>query len=100
MPLLLWAVIRILRAGTATARLLLDRRTLRALPWPYIRRLVRHDRWIRLVTVTTAATLVGIVLLLAPFASVRAVGLLLAVAAGGVGILSSLARGMERRRRV
>jgi len=56
-PVVIWAVIRLARAMYATARLLLDWKLMRAMPWGYIRTLPRRDPWIGIATVTLGGAL-------------------------------------------
>jgi hypothetical protein len=44
MPLAIWVLVRIVRAFGETTVLLSDRKTLRALPWPYIRAAPRRSK--------------------------------------------------------
>jgi hypothetical protein len=95
-PLVIWVVIRIVRAFAATFRLLLDFRILRALPWPYIRTLPRRNRWIGFAAATLAvsltASLVGAVLP-QPASQVCTT---LGIGTAAVGVLSSWARLLNR----
>lgn len=46
MPFVIFAAIRLVRALVATVRLLADVRTLRTLPWAYVRGLPLRDRYV------------------------------------------------------
>jgi hypothetical protein len=54
----LWLILRrIWRALRSTFNLLTNREVMRALPWPYIRRLPRRNAWIGILTATVALSL-------------------------------------------
>jgi hypothetical protein len=97
MPFVIWIVIRIARALHATGRLLASPRTLRALPWGYIRGLPRHDRWIGVLCVTIPVTLLGVlVVLIAPEHAVRTVAWSVAGGFALLGVASSWLRLLAR----
>src|SRR3954462_4098421 len=100
MPLVLWLVIRILRALAATVRLLTSPRTLRALPWPYIRGRALRDRWTGLLVLTVpVTTLAALVVAAGPTNGIRFAAWTVALCAGGLGILSSWVRAVVDRPR-
>jgi hypothetical protein len=80
-PFVAWffvrVVVRIVRAFVETASLLADRRTLHALPWPYVRSIVRRRR---LVGLAVAALVLSFVCLLGGIliAGVSSIGILIA----------------------
>lgn len=92
MPILIWLLIRMLRALVATGRLLLDLRVVRRLPWPYLRTLARRDLFVGFaagsLALSLVLTLAGAVL---PLRAARDV-LVAATIAAGAGILSSWLR--------
>jgi hypothetical protein len=94
MPFVVLAAIRLFRALVATARLLLDVRTLRALPWSYVRGLPLRDRYVGAATSCLGLALVA--LCVSPVTN-RApeVAALLALA----GIVSTWYRSTRRRAR-
>lgn len=98
MPLFIWLVLRVARALSATLRLLTNPRVLRGLPWPYIRRLPRRDRWVGLLTITVPLTALGaVVVAVAPSAGIRPVVGTVGFIAGAVGVVSSGIRSLARR---
>jgi hypothetical protein len=98
MPLLIWVAIRIVRALTATLRLLADWRTLRRLPWSYLRGLPRRDRWVGVLVVTLAVSTVGLLVgAAAPAATVRHAALALATSVAFAGVVSTWIRAIARR---
>jgi hypothetical protein len=63
MPFVGWLIFRkTYRALRATLSLLSNLDVMRALPWPYIRRLPRRNRWIGFIAVTLCLSLVLVVL--------------------------------------
>ena len=94
MPFAIFAVIRLFRALVTTVRLLADVRTLRSLPWGYVRGLPLRDRW---VGVATGCLGLAVVALCVSPATNRApeVAALLAIA----GIVSTWLRSTRRRAR-
>jgi len=80
-PFVAWffvrVVVRIVRAFVETASLLNDRRTLRALPWPYVRSIVRRSKLIGLavaaLVLSWVCLLLGILI-----AGVSSIGILIA----------------------
>jgi hypothetical protein len=65
MPIAVWVLVRIVRAFGETAVLLSDRKTLRALPWPYIRAAPRRSKLggvaVASLALSAACLLLGIV---------------------------------------
>ena len=98
MPVALWLLMRILRAVAATVRLLTDWKVLRRLPWAYIRTLPRRNRWIGLITVTLALSLVGTILAFVyPAPSVAGTIGSVSIFIGLIGVASSWVRALDRR---
>jgi hypothetical protein len=95
-----WIVLRrLLHAFVTTGRLLTNVAVLRALPWPYIRRLPLKNAWIAAATATLAVSLGGLVLGLAVPGRIG-VGLqTVAYWTGLAGVISSWARALHQRRR-
>jgi hypothetical protein len=90
MPLIVWIIVRIVRAFGETAVLLSDRRTLRRLPWPYIRAIPRRDKLgavaVGALAVSTVCLLIGLVV-----KPILAIGILAAV----IGLLASWQAGKQ-----
>lgn len=98
MPLVAGLVIRrIIRAFSASFRLLRDVEVLRRLPWRYLRKLPLHNLWIGILTVTLPLTLVASLAALSVGSSAGDGLANLAWLAALVGVLSSWLRWMVRR---
>ncbi len=93
MPLIVIFVVRLCRAVAATIRLLTDVEVMKALPWPYIRRLPLHNRFVGFATlclvVSCCALLVAVVVPGAQYAT---------IVVAGTGLLVSYARAVGRNR--
>ena len=93
----LWLVFRVARALASTLSLLFNIKLLRALPWPYLQRLPRTNKWIGILVLTLA---VSFALTLLAFAAPGPAGSALGTTAFTVallGIASSWMHGGVRR---
>jgi branched-subunit amino acid transport protein AzlD len=77
MPVLIWAVLRLVRAIGETVALLTNLKVMRALPWHYIRALPRENKLIGFTTASLTLSVLGLLVgLVAP--GVRPVAALVA----------------------
>ena len=73
--LALWLVLRLGRALASTLSLLLNIKLLRALPWPYIQRLPRTNKWVGILVLTLAVSFaLTLLALVAPGQAGSAIG--------------------------
>ena len=94
MPLVVIFLVRLCRAVAATIRLLTDIAVMKALPWPYIRRLPFRDRFVGFGALCLAVSFCGLLL-----ASIVPGAEDLTLAAAPAGLLVSYLRAVGRNRR-
>ena len=93
----LWLVFRVARALASTFSLLFNIKLLRALPWPYLQRLPRTNKWIGILVLTLAISLaLSLLALAAPGQAGSAIGTT-AFTVALLGITSSWMHGGVRR---
>ena len=93
----LWLVFRVARALASTFSLLFNIKLLRALPWPYLKRLPRANKWVGILVLTLAISLaLSLLALAAPGQAGSAIGTT-AFTVALLGITSSWMHGGVRR---
>ena len=100
MPLVIVVVIRVVRAFATTVRLLFDVELMRALPWPYIRRLPFRHAWIGIATAALTVSTACAIAALATSGGTGAVLAQVAWLAALAGLVSSWIRALHQRRRL
>lgn len=96
MPLVVLAVVRLFRAIAETVVLLANVKVLRALPWPYLRRLPRQNGLIALTAACLVLSVLGLLVgLVVPGA--LPVGALAGVLSIAVSIARTVGRARSRR---
>ena len=93
MPLIVIFVVRLCRAVAATTRLLTDVEVMKALPWPYIRRLPLHNRFVGFATLCLVVSFCGLLI-----AAVVPGAQYATIFVAGTGLPASYARAVGRKR--
>lgn len=92
MPFLVVLAVRLTRGVASTITLLLDRRVMRALPWPYIRGLPRRNPWIALSSICLAVCVLSLLAALAIPAAAE-----VTIVSAATGLLASVPRAYSSR---